>query len=137
MSGWALKSNRALANYSGGQDKVIQRCAPDTLPGSNSSTKPIKEIKTYQDTQSLYIFGSDQLERDSLKDFGARGTRKPHPEVQRIPLWDSNYLAVKDINLKLVGFKIFHYSSCTPFAMKSFQSDGFKFRQVMLEWDRG
>lgn len=116
--------------------QVTQRCAPATLPAW-SSTKPIKGLKTYQDLQSLCIFGSDQLERDSLKVFGAWGTRKPHPEVQRTRLGDSNYLRVKDINLKLVGFKIFHYSSCTPFAMKSFQSDGLKFRQVMLEWDRG
>jgi len=57
----------------------------------------------------MYIFGSDQLERESLKDFVAWGARKPYSELQRISLWDSNYSAVKDINLKLLGFKIFHY----------------------------
>lgn len=76
-----------------------EMCSSHT-PSSNSSTKPIKGLKTHQDPQPLSIFGSEQLERDSLKDFGAWGTRKPHLEVQRIPLWDSNYLAVKDINLK-------------------------------------
>lgn len=81
----------------------------------------------------MYIFGSDELERDGLTDFVAWGPGKPYLEVQRNSLWDSNYFAVKDINLKLLGFKIFHYSSRTPFPMISFQSEGFKFTQVMLE----
>lgn len=66
-----LKSNRAIVNHTGVQDKVIQRCAPATFPASNSSTKPIKGLKNYQDLECMYIFGSDQLERDSLKDFVA------------------------------------------------------------------
>lgn len=64
------------------------------------------------------------------------GTRKSYSEVQRIRLWDCNYSAVRGINLKLPGFKIFHYASCIPFAVIPFQSDGFKFTQVMLEQDR-
>lgn len=37
-----LKSDGAIADATGVQDKVIQRWAPATLPASNSSTKPIK-----------------------------------------------------------------------------------------------
>lgn len=93
----------------------------------------LKQLENYRDLEIMHIFGSDQLERDNLKDFVAWGAGKTYSEVQRISLWDSNYSAVTDINLKLQGFKIFHYSFCTPFAMISFQSDGFKFTQVMLE----
>lgn len=99
---------------------------PQTAPQNQ-----LKCLENYQGLESMCIFGSDRLERESLKDFVAQGAGKTYSEVQRIRLWDSNYSTVMDINLKFLGFKIFHYSFCTPFAMISFQSDGFKFTQVM------